>query len=132
MSAVTSADDVLQLREILGVDAIVIGSITDYDPYEPPKLGFAIELYFNPKRVNAHATNLRKLVTAPTGDSTQPAEPVRPGPPISVVSGFYDAADPGVHAQLVEYAEARDDAVRDDPARGWRLYNSTWTCTPSL
>ncbi len=122
MSAVTSADDVFQLRELLGVDAIVIGSITDYDPYDPPKLGLTIELYFNPKRVQANATNLRKLVTAPTGDSTVPAEPVRPSPPVSVVSGFYDASDPGIHEQLVEYAEARDDAVRDDPARGWRLY----------
>ncbi len=122
MSEVTSADDVSQLRDVLGVDAMVIGSITAYDPYDPPKLGLIIELYFNPRRENAQATDLQKLVRAPTGDMTQPPEPVRPGPPVSVVSGFYDASDPGIHQQLVTYAKQRDDAVKDGPALGWRRY----------
>lgn len=122
MSAVTSADDVFKLREVLNVDAMVIGSITAYDPYDPPKLGLVIELYFNPKRESAQTMDLRKLVRAPTGDTVQPPDQLRPGPPVSVVSGFYDASEPGIHQQLVTYAEHRDDAVSDGPARGWRLY----------
>lgn len=122
MSEVTSADDVSRLRDVLGVDAMVIGSITDYDPYDPPKLGLIIELYFNPRRKNAQAIDLQKLVRAPTGDMTQPTGPVRPGSPVSVVSGFYDASDPVVHQQLVTFVKQFDDAVTDGPARGWRLY----------
>lgn len=122
MSSVQSAEDVSKLRQVLGVDAMVIGSITAYDPYDPPKLGLTIELYFDPRRPSAHATDLRKLVRAPTGDQAVPDETFRPGPPVSVVSGFYDAADPGVHAQLVSYAEERDNVDKDGPARAWRLY----------
>lgn len=122
MAAVASADDVARLREVLGVDAMVIGSITAYDPYSPPKLGLVIELYFNPRRESAQAMDLTDLVRAPTGDRVKPPETFRPGPPVSVVSGFYDASDPGIHQQIVTYAEQRDDAVKDGPARGWRLY----------
>jgi hypothetical protein len=122
MSAVSTREDVSKLREVMDVDAIIVGSITAYDPYAPPKLGLIIELYFNPRRESAQATDLRKLVRAPTGDKTQPAAQNRPGPPVSVVSGFYDASDPGIHQQLVSYAEQHDDAVTDGPAQGWRLY----------
>lgn len=122
MPGIESAEDVSKLRAVLGIDALVVGTITAYDPYDPPRLGLAIELYFDPRRSSAHATDLRKLVRAPTDDQAQPAEPIRPGPPVSVVSGFYDASDPGVHEQLVTYAQERGAADKDGPARGWRLY----------
>jgi len=50
MSDVSDAKDVIELRNVLGVDAVVVGTITAYDPYDPPKLGIAIELYFDPRR----------------------------------------------------------------------------------
>lgn len=34
-----------QLAQILNVDAVVVGSITDYDPYYPPKMGLAVNWY---------------------------------------------------------------------------------------
>ena len=122
MSKVSTADDVARLRGVLACDALVLGTITAYDPYDPPKLGMAIELYFNPDRQTAQAIDLRKLISAPVGQAVDPALLMRPDPPVSVVSGFYDATDPGVHEQLVAYAHQRDNAVDDDPARGWRRY----------
>ncbi len=124
MSAVSTADDVNRLREVLSCDAMVVGTITSYDPYAPPKLGLTIELYFNPRRAAAQSTDLRKLISAPTGEPIDPAVLARPDPPVSVVSGFYDATEPGVHEQLVDYAQQRDDAVEDGPGRGWRLYQN--------
>lgn len=47
-------DDVLKLAEILGVDAVVVGGVTDYDPYYPPRIGLQVSWYsprpwiFNP------------------------------------------------------------------------------------
>ena len=34
-----------RLAQILGVDAVVIGSVTDYNPYYPPRCGMRVEWY---------------------------------------------------------------------------------------
>lgn len=121
MPDVKDAKDIAELRQVLGVDAIVIGTVTAYDPYDPPKLGLAIELYFDPQRESAHTTNLRDLVRAGT-EEMPPEQSNRPRRPVSVVSGFYDASDPAVHEQLVTYAASRGEQDKRDPSRGWRLY----------
>jgi hypothetical protein len=122
ISVVSDASDVAELRSILGVDAVVVGTITAYDPYAPPKLGIAIELYFDPQRQSANATNLRHLVRAGTDDVTPPDQSTRPNRPVSVVSGFYDASDPAVHQQLVGYASSRGSQDDFDPSKNWHLY----------
>ncbi|WP_417378637.1 hypothetical protein [Gimesia sp.] len=38
-------DDVLKLAKILNVDAVVIGAITDYSPYYPPRIGMQVSWY---------------------------------------------------------------------------------------
>lgn len=40
-----SPDDVLKLAQILNVDAVVVGAITDYAPYYPPRIGLQVEWY---------------------------------------------------------------------------------------
>jgi hypothetical protein len=121
MQAVGSAKDAIELRGVLGVDALVVGSITAYDPYDPPKLGLAIELYTNPFRKSLGTTNVRHLVRAATDEMSLPTtQQNRPSQPVSVVSGFYDASDPGVHEKIVSYASRNGND--EGEARGWRLY----------
>lgn len=38
-------DDALQLANLLGVDAVVVGAVTDYSPYYPPRLGLQVSWY---------------------------------------------------------------------------------------
>lgn len=38
-------DDALKLCELLGADAIVIGAVTDYSPYYPPRIGLQVSWY---------------------------------------------------------------------------------------
>lgn len=38
-------DDVLKLARLLNVDAVVVGAVTDYDPYYPPRIGLQISWY---------------------------------------------------------------------------------------
>jgi hypothetical protein len=40
-----SAGEARRLGRILGVDAVVIGSVTDYTPYYPPRCGLRVEWY---------------------------------------------------------------------------------------
>ncbi len=43
--AINSAPDFQLLARQLGVDAVVVGSITDFDPYYPPRMGLAVRWY---------------------------------------------------------------------------------------
>src|SRR5262249_27350631 len=45
MPAVRSASDARYLAEALGADGIIVGTITSYDPYNPPKVGLALALF---------------------------------------------------------------------------------------
>ena len=38
-------DDVLRLAKVLRVDAIVVGAVTEYTPYYPPRIGLQIDWY---------------------------------------------------------------------------------------
>jgi hypothetical protein len=40
-----TGDEWQQLAQALGVDAIVVGSVTEYSPYYPPRLGLAVNWY---------------------------------------------------------------------------------------
>jgi hypothetical protein len=40
-----AADEARRLAEVLGVDAIVIGAVTDYSPYYPPRCAMQVEWY---------------------------------------------------------------------------------------
>lgn len=41
----SNAGEARRLANILGVDAVVIGSVTDYTPYYPPRCGMRVEWY---------------------------------------------------------------------------------------
>jgi len=38
-------EDALKLARILGVDIVVVGAVTDYDPYYPPRIGLQVSWY---------------------------------------------------------------------------------------
>jgi len=132
ISMIASGSDLRQLRELLGVDGLVIGTITAFDPYDPPKIGLAIELYASPRLANGNTVDPGKLLRSPT-DLTQPQDAQTPPPasltgsmnaavrlvPTSVVSGYYDAADPLIREQLRDYAQGRGSESHRD---AWRMY----------
>ena len=41
----TNRNDLRRLAEAMGVDAIVVGTITDFNPYYPPRCGLAVDWY---------------------------------------------------------------------------------------
>ena len=41
----SSAADCRRLTQLLGVDAVVVGAVTDFDPYYPPRCGMQVEWY---------------------------------------------------------------------------------------
>jgi hypothetical protein len=122
MPAIRSPQDVTNLRKILGADALVVGTISAYDPYDPPKLGLAVELYADPARKTGQRIDVRKLSSAATGDSTDLAEVKPAGAPATSISGFFDAADPAVRERLQRYAVERGPEPDEDHPTDWRLF----------
>lgn len=40
-----TGDDFQQLAQVMGVDAIVVGSVTEFSPYYPPRMGLSVRWY---------------------------------------------------------------------------------------
>lgn len=119
LAAVNSPDDARRLADELGVDGLIVGSITAYDPYEPV-IGLSVALYARPGRLGPPAhweVDPRRL-------STQPTEP--PGlargfaqQPLGVVAEHLDAKNHQVQMDVRRYATGRHEAFS---ALGWRRY----------
>ena len=122
LAGVNSPAEALALRRTLGVDALIVGTITAFDPYDPPQLGLTVELYVDQRLpwFNDPET-IRRLSRAAVDGQTRPVDDsAGADQPISVVSGFFDAADPGTRKRLQMYASRR--GVEPNDRNVWRLY----------
>ncbi len=121
MPQVTSPADALRLLNTLSVDGLVVGTISTYDPYEPPKLALAIELYVNDLAdQSAETLNLRQLSQARSGAQVGRQSRFRRTQPYTMVSAFFNAASPQVRSRMRLYAARRGTHVEDG---GWRRFN---------
>ena len=91
LRAVLTNADAQKLRAAMGVDALVVGTITSWDPYPPPKIGLAAQVYLR-----------EGLVDPATGRAVDPSRPA------AAASGSFDSANHAVLAALRQYSAARD------------------------
>ncbi len=119
MPQVTSPAQAMQLLAALGCDGLVVGDITAYDPYDPPKLGLTLELYVNERVDHLEAIQLRRLTVAASDTSPAAAGPARVREPVSMVSAVLDASDPRTRDLLERYGVKR--GPNDEPD-SWRRY----------
>lgn len=109
MTTIHSREDAIRLRETLGVDALVVGTITHYDAYDPPKIGMALDLYAWPVEPDASGLDIRGLSWAPTADKAgiRRGTLYRPDQPVTTVSGYFDASGIGTKELIDDYAYGR-------------------------
>lgn len=125
MNSISSPADARRLLKALGTDGLVVGTITAYDPYDPPKLGLTLALFGTPGgRLDAPGT-------AATGDPTalrMSGSGAGSGggagggigdQPLATVSEMLDARGQDVQMNVKRYAEGRSEAKS---ALGWRSY----------
>lgn len=121
MASVSSPADARRLAQEMGVDGIVLGSITHFDPYDPPKLGLSLALYTRPgamdRRGEAHL-DPRTLSVQPTEYNPFPGSSFTDAP-ASVVSEYLDGKNHQVLMDLKRFAQGRHD---EETALGWRRY----------
>jgi hypothetical protein len=119
MGQVATPADAMKLLGVLGADALVVGSLTAYDPYDPPKLGMALELYTSPRLENLEPTDTRALTGAAVereGELPRFAGRLS-RQPVNLVSAVLDAGDPEVRRKLERYAANR--RIEKDPTWIW-------------
>ena len=119
ITEIASPAEARQLLHSLSVDGLIVGSITAYDPYDPPKLGLAIELYVDKRVEYQDVLDVRRLARASTDVDSQPPGSLKLRQPTSTVSAVFDAADSETAEKLRRYATGRGQAPDDE---SWHLY----------
>lgn len=109
MDAVRSREDAIKLREVLGVDALVVGTVTSYEPYDPMRMGLALDLYSAPVDGEQEALDIRGLSWTPTSDGAGMERQTlyRYDQPVTTVSAVLSAASPAVRERLDDFAFGR-------------------------
>ena len=114
---VTRPEHVKHLLRVLGVDALVVGSITAYDPYDPPKIGLAVELWIDAVIEQEDRRSVRELSRASNAVEAE-IELHQRNTPDNTISDTLDASDPYVRDLIEQYAVKRGVEEKDN----WRRY----------
>ena len=112
--SIATPQDARNLIVVLGVDGLVVGTITAWDPYQPPKLGLAVQLFTN-DTIPAGDPFDPEHARRATGD-TRTAGAARP---IAQSAGIWDASNHRTLASLDSFTRGR---TRIDSAYGPDLY----------
>jgi hypothetical protein len=104
LTSVTTPNDANAMMNLLGVDGLIVGTVTAYDPYPPLKLGMAVQL-FTRDQPQAPQVDPVKLTRAPTELPAPGAmNSMRPG---AQASGIFDASNHQTLMWLNEFASGR-------------------------
>jgi hypothetical protein len=114
---IDTVDEIYELINLLDVDGVIVGTITAWDPYDPPKIGVLAQLYSRQRRDGSISLDTRRMSVAGSANDL-------PGlrfhaQPVTQVGSYYDAANGQVIKNLQTYATGR---VPIDSPSGWRRY----------
>jgi hypothetical protein len=105
LEAVRSTGDATALMQLLGADGLIVGSVTAYDPYPPPTLGLALQLFSRSDDPGDTTIDPVQIERTTSGEilAGQLAAPV----PVAQVAGIFDARDQRTLIDLQSYAASR-------------------------
>jgi hypothetical protein len=120
--AIRTPAEAIALATATGADAVLVGTITAWDPYDPPELGLSVALFTRTGAMHGIAatgsgTDPMTLRTAVREDAPT-AGAVGMGP-VSSVADHADASNHAVLAEVKAFAVGRHD---DRTALGWQVY----------
>lgn len=115
LNSITTPAQARMLLNALGADGLIVGTVTAYDPYQPPKFGAAVAL-FTSDAAYARSIDPVQLTRARTDTTTSPTTS---NTPTAQASGIFDASNHETLIWLDQYA-----AGRNEPASAYeeRIY----------
>ncbi len=111
---VSSPQQARQLARLLDADGLVVVAVSEYDPYDPPRLGLIAEMYLVGPRKQASNLAGEDVERSPVPVTSRPtlAGPTRQ------VQRIFEAASKAEQEKIRQYA-----ALRDPPGkRDWTEY----------
>lgn len=103
-----SLEEALRVARGVKADAFVVASLTDYDPYEPPRLGVSIQFFRVSARPIPDSAVDRLVQSASWRCGPLPAGRDRAGHWITAFEQVYDAHDRRVRDRLEAYARSQE------------------------
>lgn len=120
ITEITRKEQALQLKTELGVFGLVAGTITAYDPYDPPALGVSLELYAEPLQPTPRI-DPRAMTRSSTDAQLRPyVAAARENQPVAAVSVMVDAASRQAKQDIGAYAQSHGST--GDGAQDVHLY----------
>jgi hypothetical protein len=108
---VQSREQAAIVCDLLGADALLVPTVTAYDPYNPPKLGASLHLFGKPAGYGRpDNVDPRALSRAARPKPSESAPPL-PAAGFLQVVGMFDAANGTVRDALDRYAAGRSDPI---------------------
>jgi hypothetical protein len=108
---VSSPEQASLVCDLLGCDGLVVASVTIFDPYNPPKLGGAVQLFMKPRSYNRPIdVDPRDLARRATPREVDTTPTLTNGSTVQVV-GMYDGANGTVRDAIRRYAAGRNDPL---------------------
>jgi hypothetical protein len=96
--------------ELLGCDALLVGTVTVYDPYNPPKFGGSLQLFTAVDSAMQAGVDPRELMRMAAPPEDAPMLQVKQAEVRQTV-GMFDAANGSVRDDVLFYAEGRNDPM---------------------
>ncbi|HUU83581.1 MAG TPA: hypothetical protein VM243_08760 [Phycisphaerae bacterium] len=116
---VESPRHALEIGEQLGADAVLVFAITEYDPYDPPTVGLAAQLYGQAPWCRPEDELDPMLVAGQAGLVAANPTQEPPGRLLVQAQRTFNASHHYIVQQVKTFARRR--GTRDSPY-GWRLY----------
>lgn len=117
LDRIATPEEAMALVQTLGVDGLIVGTITAYDPYPPPTLGMAIELHRAPRGTVPLEVDPAHMTRATAGEPSLGA--ISAANPTAYAAGVFDASHQRVQSWAESYARTRVDP---DSAYGTDIY----------
>lgn len=123
LGSIDTPADALALAKAAGADGVVVGSITAWDPYDPPTIGLTLAIIGRSPLMRAPADpSVDPMTLRSARSEPQTTDRLRVLGALSVASETLDAANGATREQVRMYAEGRHDPKT---AMGWKRYVSS-------
>lgn len=115
LRSISSPSEADAVARAMGVDALIVGTVTAYDAYEPPRLGLNLALN-TVDGPSGSSLNIDGLRGSPTGSDSRTGSATAPD---STIVFLAEGRDHDVQMELRSFATGRHE---QDTALGWRRY----------
>jgi hypothetical protein len=106
---IQSEEQAALVCQLLGCDALLVGTVSLYDPYDPPRMGASLQLFRSGKSVQGQNVDPRELArraAPPPMSATAPAAAT-----FLQAIGMFDASNGSTRSDVQRYAMGRNDPV---------------------